>query len=314
MIWCAGRFTAMERGNGIMNQSKIGMGLVLCGVFFLTTSAAGWAQKYPTKAIRMIVPFAAGGSADLVGRALSRPLSKELRVNVYVENMPTGSTKLGTLEVIKAQPDGYTLLFAAHKALMGYYYSGTHNSKVWEEMVVMGQSGEQPYGFFEARVDAPFKNWGELVKYAKQNPGKLTCGGPGAGGMMNLIVAETAKAAGIEVRYVPFTGAGPSGTALLGGHVDYRVCSASEALPNIRAGKTRGLAISDPKRIPELPDVPSFDELGIASGARPNYPTASRIFWPNPWKKPSKTPSTSNSSEDFVIIPFFWITKVCGER
>ncbi len=171
---------------------------------------------------------------------------------------------MGTLEVIKAEPDGYTLLFAAHKALMGYYYSGTHTSRVWDEMVLMGQSGEQPYGFFEARVDAPFKNWGELVRQAMQNPGKLTCGGPGAGGMMNLIVAETSKAAGIEVRYVPFSGAGPSGVALLGGHVDYRVCSASEALPNIRAGKTRGLAISDPKRIPELPDVPTFSELGIA--------------------------------------------------
>lgn len=181
-----------------------------------------------------------------------------------VENIPAGSTKLGTLELIKADPDGYTLMLAAHKALMGYYYSGTYSSRVWEQMVLMGQSGEQPYGFFEARLNAPFKSWGELVQYAQQNPGKLTCGGPGAGGVMTLIVGETAKAAGIKVRYVPFTGAGPSGTALLGGHVDYRVCSASEALPNIRGGKTRGLAISSSKRIPELPDVPSFEEVGIA--------------------------------------------------
>jgi tripartite-type tricarboxylate transporter receptor subunit TctC len=259
-----GESIRVGKGEGIMDSKKAGIRLLLAGVFFLATSVAGWAQNYPVKPIRMIVPFAAGGSADLVGRALSKPLSKELKVNVMVENIPAGSTKVGTLEVIKADPDGYTLMFAAHKALMGYYYSGTHSSRVWEQMVLMGQSGEQPYGFFEARIDAPFKSWGELVRFAKQNPGKLTCGGPGAGGMMNLIVGETAKAAGIEVRYVPFAGAGPSGTALLGGHVDYRVCSASEALPNIRGGKTRGLAISNAKRIPELPDVPGFEELGIA--------------------------------------------------
>ena len=246
-----------------MDKRKIALGLFV-GLLILATSAAGWAQSYPTRTVRLVVPFAAGGSADLVARSISKPLSKELKVNVVVENIPGGSTKMGTMEVIKAEPDGYTLLFAAHKALMGYYYSGTHTSKVWDEMTLMGQSGEQPYAFFEARVDAPFKNWTELVKHAKQNPGKLTCGGPGAGGVMNLFVAETTKKAGIEVRYVPFSGAGPSGTALLGGHVDYRVCSASEALPNIRAGKTRGLAISDPKRIPDLPDVPTFDEMGIA--------------------------------------------------
>jgi tripartite-type tricarboxylate transporter receptor subunit TctC len=81
---------------------------------------------------------------------------------------------------------------------------------------------------------------------------------------MNLIAQETARAAGIQIRYVPFAGAGPSGAAVLGGHVDYRVCLVAEALPNIRAGKTRGLAISYPNRIPELPEVPTFKELGIA--------------------------------------------------
>jgi tripartite-type tricarboxylate transporter receptor subunit TctC len=212
----------------------------------------------------MIVPFAAGGSNDLVGRSLARAMSKDLKVNIVVENITTGNTKLGTLEVVKADPDGYNLLFAGHKALMGYYYSGTYETKVWEQMSLMGQSGEQPYGFLETRVESPFKNWGDLAKYAKQNPGKLTCGGPGAGGLMNLIAQETARAAGIDIRYVPFAGAGPSGTAVLGGHVDYRVCLVAEALPNIRAGKTRGLAISYPNRIPELPEVPTFKELGIA--------------------------------------------------
>lgn len=232
--------------------------------FLMAMGGESLAQTFPTKPIRMIVPFSAGGSNDVIGRALSKPLSKELKVGVVVENIPAGNTKLGTMEVMKAEPDGYTLLFAGHKALMGYYYSGTYDTKVWEQMVLMGQSGEQPYGFLETRVESPFKNWNDLVLHAKANPGKLTCGGPGAGGLMNLIAVETAKAAGIDIKYVPFAGAGPSGTALLGGHVDYRVCLIAEALPNIRGGKTRGLGVSYPNRIPELPDVPTFKELGIA--------------------------------------------------
>jgi tripartite-type tricarboxylate transporter receptor subunit TctC len=193
-----------------------------------------------------------------------KPLEKELNGTIVLEYISGGSTKMGTQEVINADPDGHTLLFATPQAMIGYYYSGTFSSKVWEQLVPIGQTGEQAYGFFEARMDAPFKTWGELVTYAKQNPGKLTCGGPGAGGMMNLIAAETAKAASINVKYIPFAGAGPSGIAVLGGHVDYRVCQPAEALPNIRAGKTRGLAISEPKRNPLLPDVPIFQELGIA--------------------------------------------------
>jgi tripartite-type tricarboxylate transporter receptor subunit TctC len=101
------------------------------------------------------------------------------------------------------------------------------------------------------------------VDYAKKNPGKLNAGGPASGGMMNLIVLETAKGAGIDVTYVPFAGGGPSGTALLGGHIQYRVAQPTEVFPNVRAGKTRGIAVGFPTRIPEMPDVPTFRELGI---------------------------------------------------
>ncbi len=232
-------------------------------LFLLATASAGFAQGYPSKPIRMIVPFAAGGANDLVGRALQKSLGKELKTTIVVENIPGGSTKMGTLELLKSDPDGYTLMLAGHAALQGYYYSGTYDSKVWEKMTAIGQSGETPAGLFEVRTESPFKTWDDLAKYAKQNPGKLTCGGPGAGGLMNLLVLETAKAAGIEVRYVPFAGAGPSGTALLGGHVDYRTCVVVEAINNIRAGKTRGLGLSYHSRLAELPNIPTFKELGL---------------------------------------------------
>ncbi len=239
------------------------IGAILGLVSLLNLSAPAWADNYPSKPIRMIIPFAAGGANDLVGRALQKSLAKELKGNIVVENLPGGNTKLATLEVMKAAPDGYTLMLAGHAALMGYYYSGTYDSKVWEKMTIVGQSGEVPAGLVEVKADSPFLSWAQLVSHAKKNPGKLSCGGPGAGGLMNLIVQETAKAAGIEVKYVPFAGAGPSGTALLGGHIDYRICVVTEAINNIRAGKSKGLVISYHKRLPELPDVPTFKELGL---------------------------------------------------
>ncbi|TRZ92183.1 tripartite tricarboxylate transporter substrate binding protein, partial [bacterium] len=109
----------------------------------------------------------------------------------------------------------------------------------------------------------PFKTWADLVKAAKENPGKLSCGGPGAGGMMELIMNDITKASGVQTRYVPFAGAGPSKIALLGGHVDFRVCQPTEAITMIQAGKSRGLAVSTDKRMESLPDVPTFKELGI---------------------------------------------------
>ena len=245
-----------------MKGRKIWAGLLSFSFLFFCVPGA-FGQNYPVKPVKLIVPFAAGGANDLVGRALQKSLGKELKGTIVVENIPGANTKLGTLELLRSEPDGYTLMLAGHAALMGYYYSGTYDSKVWEKMTIIGQSGEVPAGLVEVKADSPFLSWAQLVNYAKKNPGKLSCGGPGAGGLMNLIVQETAKAAGIEVKYVPFAGAGPSGTALLGGHVDYRICVVTEAISNIRAGKTKGLALSYHKRLPELPDVPTFKELGL---------------------------------------------------
>ncbi len=239
-------------------------------VSIVCAAAASWcvattavAQTFASKPIRVIVPFAAGGANDLVARALQRPLGKVLGGTVVVENMAGASTKIATNEIIKSAPDGHTLLLAGNVALLGYYYSGTYDTKIWEQMTILGQTGQMPWGMLEARADAPFKNWAELVAYAKKNPGKLSAGGPAPGGMMNLIVLETAKSAGIDVTYVPFAGGGPSGTALLGGHVEYRVAQPSEVYPNVRAGKTKGIAVAFPTRMPEMPEVPTFKELGI---------------------------------------------------
>jgi len=235
---------------------------IIC-LLVLCFAQAAAAQTYPSKPVRVIVPFAAGGANDLIGRALQIPLGKALGGTIIVENMPGASTKIATDALIKSAPDGHTLMLAGSVALMGYYYSGAINSMFWHNMTPLGQTGQMAWGMLEARADAPFKTWQELVDYAKKNPGKMSAGGPAPGGMMNLIVLETAKSSGIDVTYVPFAGGGPSGTALLGGHIQYRVAQPSEVYPNVRAGRTRGIAIALPERMPEMPDVPTFKELGI---------------------------------------------------
>jgi tripartite-type tricarboxylate transporter receptor subunit TctC len=275
--------------------------LVFIGMMFFGTAHTGFAQNYPSKVIRVIVPFAAGGANDLVARALQRPLGKVLGGTVIVENLPGVSTMIATRELMKSPPDGYTLMLAGHVALMGYYYSGSYDSKVWEHMTILGQTGQMPWGMLEARADAPFKTWAELVSYAKKNPGKLSAGGPAPGGMMNLIVLETAKSSGFDITYVPFAGGGPSGMALLGGHVEYRVAQPSEVYPNMRAGKTRGLAVAFPHRVPEMPDVPTFKELGIMY----DIPVFGFDYWGPPGMPAALANQISKAIEQAIKDPEF---------
>jgi tripartite-type tricarboxylate transporter receptor subunit TctC len=233
------------------------------GIFFLGFTQMGFTQTYPAKTIRVVVPSPAGSTVDLIMRVLQKPLGKELGGKVIVEDITGGNYKMGTMEVMNATPDGYTLLYAAQTAMIAFYYGGTYDFKVWEKLTTIAQTGEMPLGFFEVRSDSPFKTWADLVSFAKKNPGQLTCGGPGARGQQELVLVEAAKAAGIQVKWVPFTGSGPTGTAILGGQVDFACPNAAEALIRIKAGQTRGLAVPWDKRYPEMPDVPTFKELGL---------------------------------------------------
>jgi len=237
------------------------LGLAL---FALAQIAAAQTFPQPGKHIRVIVPFPAGGANDLSMRAIQQPLSKILGAPIVVENIAGASTKIATEQLIKADPDGHTLMYAGHLALMGYFYSGATEEKYWHKMAILGETGSFPWGMLEAKADAPFKSWQELVEHAKKNPGKFSVGGPAPGGMMNMIALETARSAGINVTYIPFKGGGPSGQALLGGHIEYRVAQPAEVYPNVKAGKTRALAVAGPRRMEEMPDVPTLRELGIA--------------------------------------------------
>lgn len=266
----------------------------LAAALAMASTASAWAQS-GDRPIRMIVPFAAGGANDLIARALQKPLGEALGATVVVINMPGGSTKIAVQELMRAPPDGNTLMIAGHAALLGYYYSGgIFEDKFWHQLTILGQTGQMPYGIIETRLESPFKSWRDLVQYGKANPGKLSAGGPALRGMMNLIILETAKAAGIDVTYVPYRGGGPSGMAMLAGEVSYRVGQPPEVYPNVAAGKSRALAVAAPFRLPEMPDVPTVKELGM----NVDIP----VFGFDVWGPPNMPPAVANRITEAIKV------------
>ena len=236
---------------------------------------ASAAVDYPTAPIKVIVPWSAGGGSDVIVRAFQPSLEKELGVRLVIENIPAGATKVGTMELIGSKPDGYTILFS-NEAWITRYYSKVYTEKVWEQMAPIGSITTEPIACVEVKADSPFKTWADLVAYAKANPGKLTCGNPGTGSPLDIVFNQMSAEAGIEVQYVPFAGGGASKTAVLGGHIDFRLCQPTEAIAMVRAGETRLLVLSSPTRDVNFPDVPTFGEVGLGNVTSYRY---IRGFW-----------------------------------
>jgi tripartite-type tricarboxylate transporter receptor subunit TctC len=285
--------------------------ITIAFLVFLSVSswaAIGIAADFPQKPIRMIIVYAAGGGTDVLCRAFQPAFEKILGQRILIENIPAGGTKVGTMELMKAKPDGYTLVFMSTQSWVGAYYAKTYDTKVWEQVVPIGNVTIEPLGFVEARTESPYKTWADLVKAAKASPGKLTCGGPGRG-MTETMHGIITKSVGINTPYVPFAGAGPSKIALLGGHIDFRVCQPPEAITMIRAGKTRGLAISTDKRMAALPDVPTFKELGIGGTyymdrgiwGPPNLPPDVQNALTKAIEKASKDPEFVKLAQDELL-------------
>lgn len=220
------------------------------------------AEKFPTKPIRMIVPWSAGGGSDVLCRTFQPALEKALGQRILIENIPAGSTVVGTMELMKAKPDGYTLMFS-NEAWICRYYAGTYKDKVWQKMTPIANVTSEPLGCIEVRADSPYKTWDDLLAAIKANPGKITCANPGVGSPLDIVFDAIQKAAGVELQYVPFAGGGATKTAMLGGHVDFRVCQPTEALSMVKAGQSRVLAVCNDKRLPSMPDVPTFKEVGM---------------------------------------------------
>ena len=228
-----------------------------CGV------APAVAQDYPSRPVRIVVPFAAGAGNDLLGRLLAAELTKRLSGQVFVENKPGAASQLGTDLVAKSPPDGYTLLWTASDGLSVLPAVKTSIPyKIPDDFIFIASPTRISF-VIAAHPDVPAKSLKELIAYAKANPGKLNYGSAGLGSAPHMGVALFANAAGIDMVHVPFAGLGPSLNAVMAGTVQLSLTTVPFAKPQGEAGKIRNLAITGPSRDPLLPDVPTLQESGL---------------------------------------------------
>ena len=221
------------------------------------------AQSWPSRSITMVVPFAAGGSADIVARGLADHLSEALGQSVVIDNKGGAGGNVGAATVAKAQPDGYMLLLAttgpaATNTLM--YKNLTFDSQ--RDLAPVVLIAKSPV-IIVARPGAAIKSLPELIAYAKANPGKLTAGFPGLGTLGQITGELLRQRAGADMTQVQYRGGSAIINDLIGGHVDIGMDSMAPYVPHIREGTLKALAIAGAKRWPELPDVPTVAEAGL---------------------------------------------------
>jgi len=218
------------------------------------------ASDFPTKEIQIIIPWAAGGATDLVFRALGASTAKYLGKAVVVVNRPGGAGAVGYTEGAQAKPDGYTLVAAVTPlTILPHQVKTAFSYKSFDPVINVVSDPSM----FLAKVDTPWKNLKEFVDYAKKNPNTITVGNSGAGGGVHLVALAFEKAAGIKLNHIPFSGGGPSVTALLGGHINAVSVSPPEGISQVQAGKLKIIGLFSDKRLELFPNVPTAKEQGI---------------------------------------------------
>jgi tripartite-type tricarboxylate transporter receptor subunit TctC len=225
--------------------------------------AAASAQSWPTRPLTMVVPFAAGGAVDVMGRILAQPMSEALGQQVVVENIGGAGGMTGTARVAKAPPDGYEFVLglagthAQNQTLYKHPLYDAANDFTPVELIA-----EQPT-VLVTRKDLPTHSLPEFIAYAKVNQAKMQYASAGAGSANHLACVLLNAAAGINVTHIPFRGGGPAMQEVLAGRIDYMCNTLTTALPQIEAKEVNPVAMLSSKRSPSLPDLASADEQGL---------------------------------------------------
>ena len=234
--------------------------MVAMALFFSLLAVPLHAAEFPTKEVQIIIPWAAGGATDLIFRALAATTGKYLGKAVVVVNRPGGGGAVGYTEGMQAKPDGYTLTSAVTPlTILPHQVSTAFTYRNFEPVINVVSDPSM----FLVRSDAPWKSLKEFLDYAKKNPSMITVGNSGAGGGVHLVALAFERAAGVRFNHIPFSGGGPSVTALLGGHVNAVSVSPPEGISHVQAGKLKILALFSEKRLEMFPDVPTVKEQGI---------------------------------------------------
>ena len=224
---------------------------------------AAHAQAWPAKPVTIVVPFAAGGTTDILARVIGQALNKELGQSVLVDNRAGAGGNIGAQLAAKAVPDGYTLFMGT---------VGTHaiNQSLYKKLPFDPVKDFAPLtrvamvpNLLVAHPNKPYRNVKELVAYAKANPGKVNFGSSGSGSSIHLSGELFNALAKVDMVHVPYKGSAPAVTDLVGGQIDIMFDNMPSAIQHVRSGRLRALAVTTAKRSPELPDVPTIAEAGV---------------------------------------------------
>lgn len=226
-------------------------------------AATCWAQEWPAKPVHLMVGFAPGGGTDIVGRALAQRLGENLKQSIVVENKAGAAGTIAADYVAKASPDGYTLL-------MGHSNSNAISPFVLSNVPYDPATDFTPITYLGyvpnvlvVNASLPVNSVDELIALAKTKPGQLTYGSSGIGSTQHLAGALFAKISGVSLNHIPYKGSGQAIVDLLSGQITMNFDTLPPVLEHIKSGKLKALAISTPKRLPQLPNVPTFTEVGI---------------------------------------------------
>lgn len=240
-----------------MNMLKIFAATALCVV-----SASAAAQDWPRQPIKLVVNFAPGGAADLLARSIEQPLQQALGQPVVVENKGGAGGNIGGKAVADAAPDGYTFLMSSGGmvSINPHIYTSMQFDPA-KDLVPVASVARVPF-YLVVRTESGPKDFRSFVADLKSNPGKRTFGSPGNGSSPHLAGEMMMRDTATTAIHVPYRGAGPALTELLGGQIDF-LFDPGIAIQYVKAGKLRMLAVASPKRSPQFPDVPTLDESGL---------------------------------------------------
>lgn len=234
--------------------------LALCAVLSVGCGGMAQAQDYPDRAVKIIVPFPAGGTADAVPRIVGEYLSRKWNQPVVIENVTGAAGNIGAAAAFRAAPDGYTLLSAPPPPLVvnhNLYPNLNFDPTKFEPISVMAQV---PNGLFINPNNIKANNTAELIEYLRANPDKVTSATQGNGATSHLTSEMFQMMAKVKLRHIPYRGSAPALQDLLAGNVDLMFDNLGVSLPLVEAGKLKLLAVASPKRMPSLPNVPTLAE------------------------------------------------------
>lgn len=233
-------------------------------LFAVTLAAPSWgSDAYPSRPIRLIVPFPPAGIADLSGRLVAEGLRAKFGQSVVIENKPGATGVIGLRELLRADPDGYTIMVGNIGSLViNYAIDANAPFDPLRDVVPIAGTAE----FATAMVvnkQTPVNSVKEFIAYAKQQPGKLKFGSTGVGALDYLAAALFMRATETSMIHVPYRGGPLALNDLIGGHIDVIIEVFPVVMEQIRSGQIKGLAVSSPYRLPSVPDLPTFEELGV---------------------------------------------------